>query len=205
MDCLFRSIIPARVYPFTAFSVLPGSVDLRNNGFSEVVRVLNMHPVSNLPQLTIMQDAVRHWYATFLHDELGIVLLLLLLCHPPRLFLQVHGVFVDLAILFVILLRILKHKLDILHEMIHRVVLLTLQLSLQNIHGHGALYFGMIFGHHCLVWNTLECRDHELILRVSRLTDGLHDGLDPSFHRCINPRWPSALLAGLGVLFCIVL
>ena len=50
--------------------------------------------------------------------------------------LQIHGVFVDLALIFVIAFRVVEHDINITHEMIDRLVLLSLLLSLCNVRSY---------------------------------------------------------------------
>lgn len=51
---LFWPVVPTCIHPFAAFLILPGSVNLRHNWFREVVRVLDVNPVSDLPQLAVV-------------------------------------------------------------------------------------------------------------------------------------------------------
>lgn len=73
---LFGSVIPAGVHPLLAFRVLPGAIDLGNDGLGHIVGVLDVNPVSNLPQFPIMEDAVRQRKPTFLHHVFSVRLAL---------------------------------------------------------------------------------------------------------------------------------
>jgi hypothetical protein len=91
---------------------------------------LDVHPVAHFPELAVVEDTIGHGDPALLHYVFGIGFLLLSLCNLPRLFLEMDGVLVDLAVLLVVLLGVLKHELDVLHEVVHRIVLLALQLAL---------------------------------------------------------------------------
>ena len=47
--------------------------------------------------------------------------------------LQIHSVFVDLALILIVAFGVVEHDIDIAHEMIDRLVLLSLLLSLYNV------------------------------------------------------------------------
>ena len=49
--------------------------------------------------------------------------------------LEIHSVFVDLALVLIIALCVVEHDIDIAHEMINGLVLLSLLLSLCNVRG----------------------------------------------------------------------
>ena len=46
MNRLFRPVIPTCIHPFLAIRVLPGAINLRDNRFREIIRVLNMDPIT---------------------------------------------------------------------------------------------------------------------------------------------------------------
>lgn len=46
VDCLLRTVVPARVDPFLSRLVLPESLDLRNYGLLQVVHVADVNPVA---------------------------------------------------------------------------------------------------------------------------------------------------------------
>lgn len=48
-------------------------------------------------------------------------------------YLQIHGILVDLALVLVIALGIVEHRIDIAQEVLHRLILLTFVFTL--IHG----------------------------------------------------------------------
>ena len=50
--------------------------------------------------------------------------------------LQIHGVFVDLALILVIASCVVEHDIDITHEMIDGLVLLSLLLSLCDVRSY---------------------------------------------------------------------
>ena len=54
VNSLLRTIIPAGIHPLLAVSILPRAIDLRNDGFGHIVWVLNMDPVTDLPQLVVV-------------------------------------------------------------------------------------------------------------------------------------------------------
>jgi hypothetical protein len=54
MHCLLRSVVPTCVHPLSAVRILPRAIDLSNNRLREVVCVLNVHPVANLPEFTVV-------------------------------------------------------------------------------------------------------------------------------------------------------
>lgn len=56
---LFWSVIPARIYPFLSIGILPGAIDLGDDRFRHVIRILHVDPVSNFPQLGVMQYPIR--------------------------------------------------------------------------------------------------------------------------------------------------
>jgi hypothetical protein len=58
MHGLLGSVVPAGVDPFLVLRVLPCPVDLADNGLGHIVRVLNVNPVTNLPQLVPVQNAI---------------------------------------------------------------------------------------------------------------------------------------------------
>lgn len=49
MHGLLRSIVPTCIDPLLALVVLPGAVDLGNDGFRNVVRVLYVNPIAHFP------------------------------------------------------------------------------------------------------------------------------------------------------------
>ena len=49
MHGLFRAVVPACVHPLLAFRILPGAIYLGDNRLGDIVGVLNVNPVSNLP------------------------------------------------------------------------------------------------------------------------------------------------------------
>ena len=59
MNGLLRPIVPAGIDPLFTIRVLPGTVDLGYDGFGNVVRILYMDPISDLPQFAVMQDTSR--------------------------------------------------------------------------------------------------------------------------------------------------
>lgn len=75
MHSLLGSVIPARVDKFSARCVLPCSIDLCDNWLRQIIRVLDMNPVSRLVELSIMRNAMRQRYATVFTDEVGVWLL----------------------------------------------------------------------------------------------------------------------------------
>jgi hypothetical protein len=85
MDSLLRSIIPASIDPLLVLRVLPCSVDLGDNGLGHIVGVLNVHPVTHLPQLVAVQDTIWQGEASVFHQILAIRLLLLLFGQFARL------------------------------------------------------------------------------------------------------------------------
>ena len=46
MDCLLRTIVPAGIDVSRSRRILPGAKDLRNNWLGQIIRVLNMHPIT---------------------------------------------------------------------------------------------------------------------------------------------------------------
>lgn len=46
MNCLLGAVIPTRIDPPLPATILPSSVYLRNDGFGEIVRVADMHPIT---------------------------------------------------------------------------------------------------------------------------------------------------------------
>lgn len=54
MHGLFRAIVPASIDPLPAILILPCSIDLRHDGFREIIRVLYVYPIAHFPQLAIV-------------------------------------------------------------------------------------------------------------------------------------------------------
>lgn len=76
MHSLFRAVIPTCVHPLLAFRILPRSIYLGHDGLRNIVRVLDMDPISNFPEFPVVKDAIWEWKATFLQDILIIRLAL---------------------------------------------------------------------------------------------------------------------------------
>ena len=192
---LLWTVVPTGVYPLSAVCVLPGTIDLGHNWLCEVVRVLYMHPVTNLPQFAIVNNAARHGNTSLFHDVVSVRPFLLGLCNLARLLLEMHSVLVDLAVLLIVLLCVFEHELHIHHKVIDRVVLLSLEFALENVHSHWVLDLGVVFRHDRLIGDAFECADHELVKLISRLPYGFHNRLDSRFHRCVDPRRAPTLLS----------
>lgn len=76
MHGLFGTVVPTCVHPLLAFRILPGAVDLGDNGLGHIIGVLNVNPVSDLPQFSIMENAIWERKPTFFHHIFSVGLAL---------------------------------------------------------------------------------------------------------------------------------
>ena len=59
MNSLLGSIVPASVNPHLTLTVLPSPVYLCYNRLRHIVSILQMDPISDLPQFVVMHYTVR--------------------------------------------------------------------------------------------------------------------------------------------------
>jgi hypothetical protein len=54
MHSLLGSVVPTGVHPLSAIRILPGAINLGHDGLGEIVRILYVHPVADLPELAVV-------------------------------------------------------------------------------------------------------------------------------------------------------
>ena len=200
MNSLLWAVIPAGIDPFFPFGVLPCTIDLCHDRLRDIVGVLDVSPVTDLPQLVLVEDAIRQRKAPILHQILAIRLLLLDLSKLARFYLQVDGIPVDIALWLIVGLRIIEHQVHVLHKMVDRLILLSLRLPFDKVNCDGFLNLHVIVRVDGLVGQSFKVRHFELTTRVFELPDPLQDCLDSGLHWGVYARWPASFPPQVGVV-----
>ena len=149
---LLRSIVPTYVDHRLSVRAAVCSVDLSRDRLGEIVGVSYVHPVADLVQFAVMQDAVRYGYLSLVVRKVRIRFGLFYVVQTAGFDLQSDCVFENLLIVCVVLLRVVEHDVHVGHEFLETLVLFALDLALKYVVGHWVLDLHVVFGHCELVW-----------------------------------------------------